>query len=473
MSIIDARRTLKCRACVCHPDSPALLVDDAEGNRTKRTKTSDGSYEKYTWDHRNRLTKVEFFNSSHTLTKSIEYFYDMFGRMVRRTLDSNGSGSGGVSDTWWAAFDRIHSTLEFDGNQVTDVTHRYLWGQFQDDLLADEIVTSTSSAGTIQWGLSDQVHTIRDIGRWDSGTSDFEIANHRVFDTFGKLESEMDSSIDLAFAFNGKWTESETGYTHHLNRWYDAVIGKWLSEDPIGFSAGDANLTRFVGNQALSHFDPDGLEELMSKGTGSGKKEDSRHKFQNQQEGENQEQEPEIIASHGGARVIEVPSEVPEREDRYRFTIYVDQPEDPGDRMTIDPFRVGHTTIVLYDDVTGEEIWDGHWPGGHKDDKTPYIESNWDVKFSRNISKRQYKEAKELIDTARRVPPQTAWVLIDGTIDIADGSHCATWALYVAEEIDVEIKTEKEYTPWGHTYTPQVLGEDLVKQGGERRGPKK
>ncbi len=192
--------------------------------------------------------------------------------MVRRTLDSNGSGSGGVSDTWWAAFDRIHSTLEFDGNQVTDVTHRYLWGQFQDDLLADEIVTSTSSAGTIQWGLSDQVHTIRDIGRWDSGASDFEIANHRVFDTFGKLESETDGSIDLAFAFNGKWTESETGYTHHLNRWYDAVIGKWLSEDPIGFLAGDANLSRFVGNQALSHFDPDGLDEVMSLGTGSGKR---------------------------------------------------------------------------------------------------------------------------------------------------------------------------------------------------------
>ncbi len=76
-------------------------------NRTKRTKTSDSSYEKYTWDHRNRLTKVEFFNSSHSLTKSIDYFYDMFGRMVRRTLDSNGSGSGGVSDTWRAVVKRV------------------------------------------------------------------------------------------------------------------------------------------------------------------------------------------------------------------------------------------------------------------------------------------------------------------------------------------------------------------------------
>ena len=35
-----------------------------EGNRTRRTKVSDGSYEDYTWDHRNRLTKVTFYSVS-------------------------------------------------------------------------------------------------------------------------------------------------------------------------------------------------------------------------------------------------------------------------------------------------------------------------------------------------------------------------------------------------------------------------
>lgn len=41
--------------------------------RTKRTKTSDNSYEVYTWDHRNRFTKVAFYNSSSSLIKSIVY----------------------------------------------------------------------------------------------------------------------------------------------------------------------------------------------------------------------------------------------------------------------------------------------------------------------------------------------------------------------------------------------------------------
>ncbi len=150
-----------------------------------------------------------------TVTKSLEYRYDIFGRMVRRIFDSNGSASGGVSNTYWAAFDGIHPTLELDGAQATDLTHRYLWGQMADELLADEVVTSTSSAGVIQWTLTDQVGTVRDIGKWNATTGAFEIANHRVFNSFGELESETNSSIDVTFGFTGKWTEVETGCTHH------------------------------------------------------------------------------------------------------------------------------------------------------------------------------------------------------------------------------------------------------------------
>ena len=43
-----------------------------------------------------------------------------------------------------------------------------------------------------------------------------------------------------------------------LHRWYDAGVGRWLSEDPIGFAAGDANLYRYVGNGATNATDPTG-----------------------------------------------------------------------------------------------------------------------------------------------------------------------------------------------------------------------
>ena len=42
---------------------------------------------------------------------------------------------------------------------------------------------------------------------------------------------------------------------------YDPSIGRWLSEDPIGFDGGDANLYRFVGNDPVNHTDPTGTTQ--------------------------------------------------------------------------------------------------------------------------------------------------------------------------------------------------------------------
>jgi uncharacterized protein RhaS with RHS repeats len=40
---------------------------------------------------------------------------------------------------------------------------------------------------------------------------------------------------------------------------YDPTIGRWISQDPIGFKAGDANIYRYVGNSPTLSMDPSGL----------------------------------------------------------------------------------------------------------------------------------------------------------------------------------------------------------------------
>jgi A nuclease of the HNH/ENDO VII superfamily with conserved WHH len=50
---------------------------------------------------------------------------------------------------------------------------------------------------------------------------------------------------------------------------YDPGIGRWLTEDPIGFSAGDDNLYRYVGNAPTDSTDPSGLEHLPSSERGT------------------------------------------------------------------------------------------------------------------------------------------------------------------------------------------------------------
>ena len=43
-----------------------------------------------------------------------------------------------------------------------------------------------------------------------------------------------------------------------MARYYDSAIGKFTSQDPKGFKAGDANLYRYDGNNPINRTDPSG-----------------------------------------------------------------------------------------------------------------------------------------------------------------------------------------------------------------------
>jgi RHS repeat-associated protein len=241
---------------------------DDEGNRTRRTKNSDSSYEEYAWDHRNRLTKVTFKNSGGTTLKTVEYFYDTNNRLIRRTYDADGPGGGTATDQFWA-FDgqSINPSLEFQGTVTSDLTNRYLWGPNVDQILTSEDVTSLGSAGNSFWALSDHLGTSRDLADLDEGSGVTSVTNHRFYDSFGNLKSETNATVDLLFGFTGKLFDEVTGQQNFWQRWFDGAIGQWLSEDPIGFAAGLTNLRCYVSNSPANHTDPFGLWENPSSST--------------------------------------------------------------------------------------------------------------------------------------------------------------------------------------------------------------
>jgi len=41
--------------------------------------------------------------------------------------------------------------------------------------------------------------------------------------------------------------DTDSQLQNNLNRWYNASIGRWLSEDPIGFAAMDGNCSPALG----------------------------------------------------------------------------------------------------------------------------------------------------------------------------------------------------------------------------------
>ena len=75
------------------------------------------------------------------------------------------------------------------------------------------------------------------------------------------MQSETNSAVDCLFGYTGRLHDEASGLQNNLNRWYDAGTGRWMSQDPIGFAAGDANVYRYCGNEPIDSTDPQGLEQ--------------------------------------------------------------------------------------------------------------------------------------------------------------------------------------------------------------------
>ena len=183
----------------------------------------------------------------------------MYNRLIHKELDADGDGSGTPTDTFWI-HDGNQPVLEFDGDTAADLSHRYLWGPAVDQLLADETVDD-GGPEDILWPLTDWQGSVRHLATYDAATDTTTVANEKFYDAYGNVTSESNSAVDTIFGYTGQMFDDDTGLQNNLNRWYDPVVGRWISEDPIGFAAGDANLYRYVGNHPTLLVDPSGLAD--------------------------------------------------------------------------------------------------------------------------------------------------------------------------------------------------------------------
>jgi hypothetical protein len=78
-------------------DGTFTFAYDAAGNLVTRTRISTASANDYkttyTWDYRNRLTDVDFYNNNGVLTQHVHYVYDVWNNLIERDLDPNGGGT--------------------------------------------------------------------------------------------------------------------------------------------------------------------------------------------------------------------------------------------------------------------------------------------------------------------------------------------------------------------------------------------
>jgi len=238
---------------------------DHEGNRVTRTRVSSGSADDYlttyTWDYRNRLTDVNYYNNSSVLTKHIHYVYDVYDHLIGTEIDAT-TGSGSYSSSEWYALDIRADpnapplpVLQFDGNG--NETYRFLNGPSAagvDAVMAQEGITTQGSAGATDYMLADDLGSVRDIVNTSSAVDD-----HIVYNSFGEVAYQSNSAIAHWAGFAGYHTDANTGLDYADHRWYDPAVGRWISEDPLGFGGGDTNVNRYVGNASVNGVDPSGL----------------------------------------------------------------------------------------------------------------------------------------------------------------------------------------------------------------------
>jgi RHS repeat-associated protein len=82
-----------------------------------------------------------------------------------------------------------------------------------------------------------------------------DIVLSRDYDPFGRLTA---GSSQAGYGFTGRDWDVEAGLYYYRARNYDPDLGRFISEDPIGFESGEANHYSYVSNNPTKFTDPAG-----------------------------------------------------------------------------------------------------------------------------------------------------------------------------------------------------------------------
>ena len=204
---------------------------DANGNLTSKTAKAGGDVTTYTYNAQDQLTQIDLPGGSVAL-----YAYDALGRRIQKDVD-------GTVTTY--VYDGEDIVLEFDGTATLQA--RYGHGDRTDQPLV------MARGGQSYHYHSDHLGSVRALTN-----SAGAVVNSADYDAYGNRET-VNETVASPYGFTGREFDPESGLTYYRARYYDPNTGRFLTEDPIGFAARDANLYRYVFNNPIKFSDPTGL----------------------------------------------------------------------------------------------------------------------------------------------------------------------------------------------------------------------
>jgi RHS repeat-associated protein len=239
------------------PASSQVLTYDADGN------LSSDSIWTYQWDAENRLismTMANVANIAATNRLRLDFAYDFMGRRIQKIVSVWNSSTLNYQPSTTNRFVYDCWNLFAILNPQSSILQSFMWG--------NDLSGSLQGAGGVGGLLMASISGTNCFATYDGNgnitslinASDKSLAARYEYSPYGELLRETGLlAHQNPLRFSTKYWDEESGLVYYNYRYYNPVVGKWISRDPLE-EKGGLNLLAFVVNNPITTIDTNGKD---------------------------------------------------------------------------------------------------------------------------------------------------------------------------------------------------------------------
>jgi RHS repeat-associated protein len=232
----------------------------------------------YEYDAWNRLVVVSADDEGEPGDPLAAYHYDGLNRRIVSVADSNSDGTLDTATHYYYSDQQVIETRS--GSLTSDPSslapqYQYVWSaRYVDspilrDANADADGLCDDETDDRLYYLTDANSNVTALVEYDSGDTRWEVVERYSYSAYGNVTvydggwTSASPAYDNDRLFAGREYDPATGLYYNRDRWYNPTTRTFINRDPEGFSAGDANLYRYVANNPINRTDPTGRWEAQ------------------------------------------------------------------------------------------------------------------------------------------------------------------------------------------------------------------